>query len=477
MTEIPGQETDYERDEYKQDEKYKQEEDNDFRNENAEKRPDDFMNNEPNKSYENTTLNPILEPPEFNLVRKGVETGGGGETEEDLELSKAFAKYAININGEDFQFGIKKVNAPDLFKRTELQKLDPGSRNEYKMLLFDDVPIKKFKMDGETDMVELKSATRPKNTTYRMREHIKPKQEEFNKLFEKAAENYKQSSSGAVQEAAGIVLPQKVIQNVEDNVIDKLELKVDYRAFLKSVSEAIGKEQENPKQLIGELERRVNTSIDELKAEFKSGQILERLRQEIKEELKNKVGPQGKPGYSKELLQELDERMKSKFQEALKQIQEDFKDANNTRELVKRFDAIEKKLEGFAQKTLSKQSGVLTQQDIREIHGVETKLEKMLETMRVNKLDINNYYAKTYIDGEIRAMKVQGDGFKEKSNDPTKTEQEKKHTKHLKKLVEKKQIELEWSLKENQYTKRRVKQYGKKQKIILLLDFKILKNM
>ena len=91
-----------------------------------------MLNNDSNKSYENTTFDPPgLDPPEFRWERRGVETEQGSfETEDDLELSRAFEKYGISINEQNLNFGVKKSNAPDLFQRTELQKFEPGSTNQ-----------------------------------------------------------------------------------------------------------------------------------------------------------------------------------------------------------------------------------------------------------------------------------------------------------------------------------------------------------
>ena len=173
MADIPSQETDYETEEYKQ-EGDKQEDNTD----QTQQRPDDLLNNDLNKSYENTTFDPPgLDPPECKWESRGKETKPGSlETEENLELSRTFEKYGTNINEQDLKFGIKKSNAPNLF-----QKKEPGSRNQYRLLFFDYVPIRRFKIDGGTDMVEIKSSIRPKSTTYKMKD-IVPKQEEFNKL-------------------------------------------------------------------------------------------------------------------------------------------------------------------------------------------------------------------------------------------------------------------------------------------------------
>ena len=81
-----------------------------------------------------------------------------------------------------------------------------------------------------------------------MKEHIAPKQLEFNKLFEKGVEAYKKSPDSTIQEAVGIVLSREAIENVENNVIDSLEVKVDYKAFLRSVNEAVDKGLEKKKQ-------------------------------------------------------------------------------------------------------------------------------------------------------------------------------------------------------------------------------------
>ena len=65
-----------------------------------------MMNDDPQKSYENTTFN--LDPPEFKLVRKERPEQQSDpvqpeteETEEDMELSKLFGKYNITIKERD----------------------------------------------------------------------------------------------------------------------------------------------------------------------------------------------------------------------------------------------------------------------------------------------------------------------------------------------------------------------------------------
>ena len=110
MVDIPGQETDYERDEYKQDEE-KQE---DNYTEPNQQRPDDLLNNDPNKSYENTTFNPPPEPPER-------DEHVPGQTEQ--VFSDPFDKETEKKNNFENFFGtpIGPLDDPELFQNSEFE--------------------------------------------------------------------------------------------------------------------------------------------------------------------------------------------------------------------------------------------------------------------------------------------------------------------------------------------------------------------
>ena len=84
MADIPGQETNYEReDEYKEEERQENNENND----RTQQRPDNLLNNDPNKSYENTTFDPPLELPEREELDPG-QTEQSSSNTFDEEVNK-----------------------------------------------------------------------------------------------------------------------------------------------------------------------------------------------------------------------------------------------------------------------------------------------------------------------------------------------------------------------------------------------------
>ena len=239
-------------DQSKDDEKY-QSGDEDENGDAEEKQQDDLMD-EPGQEQDNTTFG--LDPPEFKLVRKQRQTKNlvqqsqaeTEETEEDMELSKLFGKYNIAIKERDGigrkegkavlegKFGIKKRNAPELFKRLKYAK--PGRGATYRYLFFDEAPIRKVIETGEDIMSTNSQIFFGK--AFKIGE-IRDNQKKFDTLFKTAVENYQQSTDSAIQEAVGVVLPGRVIDNIEDNVLNRLKLQVDSDPFLKSISENIGK--------------------------------------------------------------------------------------------------------------------------------------------------------------------------------------------------------------------------------------------
>ena len=96
-----------------------------------------------------------------------------------------------------------------------------------------------------------------------------------------------------------------------------------------------------------------------------------------------------------------------------------------------KFTALEKQLKEEIKKRKGDKGdkgdpGVLIPQDIREIRGEEGKLDQMLNTLKVDKMDVDDDYAKDYIDGEIQAVEDWGDEYKNKANDPNSIELQKK---------------------------------------------------
>ena len=140
---------------------YPREEDqykNEKYDENEDKQ-DDLMDpdNDPGQDQNNTSFN--LDPPEFELVKKPrpetsqTEIKTEEETKNDLELSKTFGKNGLSVGNESSsgKYGIKKRNAPELFRKTELEPVKKGNRYQY--ITFDGISIRRAAVDGSSELV------------------------------------------------------------------------------------------------------------------------------------------------------------------------------------------------------------------------------------------------------------------------------------------------------------------------------------
>ena len=165
------------------------------------------------------------------------------ETEEDLNLSRVFGMFL----GPP----VKKVNSPNVFERV---KYDAGKhKTKYNYLVFDEITIKRS--ENEEPMYDLPKPQYQDRQAGKGMEDVRKKLEEFQLLWNYAVKNYEDSFEKSAQDAAKMVIPEGVINDICNNVNETLELKSD-KIFNKLLKELENKRGPSGEQ--GERRKRIS---------------------------------------------------------------------------------------------------------------------------------------------------------------------------------------------------------------------------